>query len=416
MSPNQSQNSPENTHLRDNHQRGTVGAFLQENIAADSNLSIVSAYFTIYAFAALKSKLINIDKMRFLFGEPHFIKSIDPSKTEHKAFIIEENGLKRLTNRLQQSPIAKDCANWIQQKVQIKSIRQSNFLHGKMYHIADAEKAILGSSNFTLRGLGLSNTPNLELNLIIDSDRDRRDLKAWFDGLWDDEKLVKDVTADVLEYLEQLYLPTAPEFVYYKTLYHLFKQFIEEQANTAILEARTHFYDTQIWTKLYDFQQDGVKSAIAKLDKHNGCIIADSVGLGKTFEALAVIKHFESLNYNVLVLCPKKLRQNWTQYNNTSDKRNPFTQDRFRYTVLSHTDLSRDSGKVGDIDLKTIHWGAFDLVVIDESHNFRNNAADKKDDFGKVIRKSRYNRLLNDIIKKEGVAKNQSIITFRYAR
>ncbi|MDM8558041.1 helicase-related protein [Candidatus Parabeggiatoa sp. HSG14] len=400
----------ENTHLRDNHQRGTVGAFLQENIAAGSSLSIVSAYFTIYAFAELKSKLINIEGMRFLFGEPHFIKSIDPSKTEIKAFRIEEDGLKRLKDSLKQSPIAKDCADWIKQKVQIKSIRQSNFLHGKMYLMNDNDVAILGSSNFTLRGLGLSNTPNLELNIIIDSEQDRRDLKAWFDALWDDEKWVKDVTADVLEYLEQLYLPTAPEFVYYKTLYHLFKKFLEEQANMGILEARTHFYDTQIWNKLYDFQQEGVKIALAKLNKHNGCIIADSVGLGKTFEALAVIKHFESLNYNVLVLCPKKLRQNWTKYNNTSDKRNPFTQDRFRYTVLSHTDLSRDSGKVGDIDLKTIDWGAFDLVVIDESHNFRNNTADKKDELGQVIRKSRYNRLLDDIIKKEGVAKTKVLL------
>ncbi|HAI70566.1 MAG TPA: ATP-dependent helicase [Gammaproteobacteria bacterium] len=402
--------SEENTHLRDNHQRGTVGAFLQENIATGSSLSIVSAYFTIYAFAKLKSKLINIDGMRFLFGEPHFIKSIDPSKTEIKAFRIEEDGLKRLKDSLQQSPIAKDCADWIKQKVQIKSIRQSNFLHGKMYLMNNNDAALLGSSNFTLRGLGFSNTPNIELNLIIDNEQDRRDLKAWFDALWDDEKWVKDVTADVLEYLEQLYLPTAPELVYYKTLYHLFKQFLEEQANTGILEARTHFYETQIWNKLYDFQQDGVKSALAKLDKHNGCIIADSVGLGKTFEALAIIKHFESLNYNVLVLCPKKLRQNWTQYNNTSDKRNPFTQDRFRYTVLSHTDLSRDSGKVGDIDLKTINWGAFDLVVIDESHNFRNNTADKKDEFGLVIRKSRYNRLLDDILKKEGVAKTKVLL------
>jgi SNF2 family DNA or RNA helicase len=409
QNPRKNSSEEENTHLRDNHQRGTVGAFLQENIATGSSLSIVSAYFTIYAFAALKSKLINIDGMRFLFGEPHFIKSIDPSKTEIKAFRIEEDGLKRLKDRLQQSPIAKDCADWIEQKVQIKSIRQSNFLHGKMYHINN-NTAILGSSNFTLRGLGLSNTPNIELNLIIDSDRDRRDLKAWFDAIWDDKKLVQNVTAEVLEYLEQLYLPTAPEFVYYKTLYHLFKQFLEEQANTGILEASTHFYETQIWNKLYDFQQDGVKSAIAKLNKHNGCIIADSVGLGKTFEALAVIKHFESLNYNVLVLCPKKLRQNWTTYNNTSDKRNPFTQDRFRYTVLSHTDLSRDSGKVGDIDLKTINWGAFDLVVIDESHNFRNNTADKKDELGQVIRKSRYNRLLDDILKKEGVAKTKVLL------
>ncbi|OQW92943.1 MAG: ATP-dependent helicase, partial [Beggiatoa sp. IS2] len=258
------------------------------------------------------------------------------------------------------------------------------------------EKAILGSSNFTLRGLGFAKNPNFELNLIVDSDRDRRDLKDWFDALWNDEKCVVDVTAEVLRYLEEVYKPTPPEFIYFKTLYHLFKQFIEDQ-NAEQLGINTHFFDTQIWQKLYAFQKDGVKNAITKLNKHNGCILADSVGLGKTFEALAVIKYFENLNYNVLVLCPKKLRQNWTKYNNSADKYNPFTQDRFRYIVLSHTDLSRDTGRVGDIDLATFNWGNFDLVVIDESHNFRNTG-------------TRHKRLLENIIKKSGTVKTKVLL------
>lgn len=389
----------EKSGIRDNNTRGTIGAFLQENIQENSSLAIVSAYFTIYAFEALESNLLDIKEMRLLFGEPRFIRQIDPEKIAEKAFILEKDGLK-LLDQLRQSQIAKACADWIYKKVRIKSVRQLNFLHGKLYHLTahnGTEKAILGSSNFTLRGLGLTNTPNLELNLIVDSDRDRHDLKDWFDALWNDDKQVKDVTKEVLRYLEEIYKPTTPEFLYFKTLYHLFKQFIEEWKNTTHLGIKPHFFDTQIWNKLYDFQKDGVKNAITKLNRHNSCIIADSVGLGKTFEALAVIKHFETLNYHVLVLCPKKLRQNWTKYTHSADKRNPFAQDRFHYTVLSHTDLSREQGKVGDIDLANFAWGNFDLVVIDESHNFRNGG-------------SRYNRLLEEVIKKEGNTKTKVLL------
>ena len=385
--------------IRDNYHRGSAGDFLRAKIAPDSHMSVVSAYFTIYAYDALKDHLSNIDHLDFLFGEPRFINALDPDRTEKKAFIIDPAGL-HLANTLEQKRVARECADWIRSKVAIRSVRQSNLLHGKMYHMSHngVEDALVGSSNFTVRGLGLGATGNnIELNLEVDSNRDRRDLKAWFDEIWNDEALVGDVKADVLLYLSQLYQNHAPEFIYYKTLFHIFEDFLADQAKGGLLDQNIKVVDTDVWKALFEFQRDGVKGAINKILKHNGCILADSVGLGKTFEALAVIKYFELKNERVLVLCPKKLRQNWTVYRN-NDALNPFIRDRFRFDVLSHTDLSRESGLAGDIDLATFNWGNYDLVIIDESHNFRNNTPGRRDEDGNLIRKSRYQRLMEDII------------------
>ena len=388
--------------IRDNYRRGSVGDFLKQKVKPGSALSVVSAYFTIYAFEKLKDQLAAIERMRFLFGEPRFVRSLDPDKADKKAFKIEDEGL-QLANRLQQKRVAKECADWIAAKAEIKSVKQANLLHGKMYHIAhgEVEDAIIGSSNFTVHGLGLADDGNnIELNLEVDSNRDRRDLKAWFDEIWNDDALVADVKADVLAYLAQLYQNNAPEFLYYKTLFHLFDKFLAEQDQGGLLDVRTNITDTQIWKALFEFQRDGVRGAINKILRHNGCIIADSVGLGKTYEALAIIKYFELLNYRVLVLCPKKLRENWTVYQAQNNSAlNPFLADRFSYTVLSHTDLSRDGGRSGDIDLATINWGNYDLVVIDESHNFRNNTRGRRDEDGNIVTRTRYERLMQDVIK-----------------
>ena len=396
-------NSSLKSGIRDNHLRGTVGDFLKSKIEEGSSLSIVSAYFTIYAYHALKESLSEIEGLRFLYGEPRFIKNVNSGETDKKAFKIEDEGLE-FDDRLKQNWIAKECADWIREKVQIQSIQKSNLMHGKMYHISNngVEDAIVGSSNFTVRGLGLNSAGNnIELNLEVDSNRDRSDVKLWFGEIWNDKKLVKDVKKDVLLYLEQLYQNNPPEFIYYKTLFHIFEQFLDEQDKSGLLADDVQLTDTEIWKTLFEFQKDGVKGAINKIRQHNGCIIADSVGLGKTFEALAVIKYFELLNDRVLVLCPKKLRENWTIYRaENNSELNPFLKDRFAYTVLSHTDLSRDSGMSGDINLETINWGNYDLVVIDESHNFRNNTQGKKDKDGNLIRKSRYQRLMEDIIQK----------------
>lgn len=388
--------------LRDNHSRGTVVEFLREKITARSDLSIVSAYFTIYAYSCLMDELNGIGSLRFLFGEPKFINSLDPEKTDKKAFQIEDSQI-QLANRLEQKQIALECARWIEEKVTIRSVKQSQLLHGKMYHIDNGatQDAILGSSNFTQSGIGASTNPNIELNIEVDSKRELQDLKHWFDELWEDESLVEDVKGEVLRYLEQIFVDHAPEFIYFKTLYHVFEKFLVDHQSEDLRFRSLEIVETDIWKALFDFQRDGVKGAINKINSHNGCILADSVGLGKTYTALAVIKYFELRNHRVLVLCPKKLRDNWTVYlaHNASEL-NPFERDRFNYTVLSHTDLSRESGKTGDIDLSSLNWSNFDLVVIDESHNFRNNTKGKRDDSGNVIRRSRYERLMEDIIKR----------------
>lgn len=399
----QDTNSVQESGIRDNYLRGSVGDFLKGKIQEGSALSIVSAYFTIYAYESLKTELSDIDHLRFMFGEPRFIKSLDPSKNDSKAYTIQDEGL-HLQNQLQQRRIAKDCAEWISQKVEIRSVKQANLMHGKMYHVSHngVDEAIIGSSNFTVSGLGLgqSSNNNIELNLEVDSNRDRKDLKSWFDAIWENQELVEDVKEQVLLYLEQLYMDNSPEFVYFKTLYHLFEDYLTSQEKGGLLDLKSQIVDTEIWQMLFEFQKDGVKGAINKVLTHNGCILADSVGLGKTFEALAVIKYFELRNDRVLVLCPKKLRENWTIYQaQNNSELNPLLRDRFNYTVLSHTDLSREKGNVGDINLANVNWGNYDLVVIDESHNFRNNTPGKKDEDRNIIRKSRYQRLMDEIIK-----------------
>lgn len=261
---------------------------------------------------------------------------------------------------------------------------------------------IMGSSNLTVNGLGLGGSANIELNMVVQDRRDLQDLKNWFHELWHDNTgLVEDVKEKVLKYLEQFYVENEPEFIYFKTLFHIFEDYLDEQQKGGLLTERTGFFDSEIWNTLYDFQKDGVKGAINKILKHNGCIIADSVGLGKTYEALAVIRYFELLNYRVLVLCPKKLSSNWTIYQASQNNiLNPFVRDKFNYTVLYHTDMGRISGKsdANGIDLENFNWGAYDLVVIDESHNFRGNPADISKDDG-TVRMNRAKWLMEKIIK-----------------
>ena len=371
--------------IRDNHSYGRVSDFLKEAIEANSEVSIVSAYFTIYAYHHLKDRLDQINHLKFLFGEPSFIKAMDPNKVNPRDFEIVDDKLSiPLESRLTQKRIARECSEWIKNKVEIRSMVKPNFLHGKMYHVRrenGVEKAIVGSSNFTVNGLGLGRSKNIELNTIIDSDPHRQELKEWFHKIWSDQTgLVEDVKDQVLKYLEQLYIENEPEFIYFKTLFHIFEDYLDEQKQGGLLNERTGFFDSEIWNTLYDFQKDGVKGAINKILRHNGCIIADSVGLGKTYEALAVIKYFELLNDRVLVICPKKLTGNWTIYQASQNHvLNPFQQDRFNYTVLYHTDMARETGYSGAnaIDLENFKWGAFDLVVIDESHNFRGNPVER---------------------------------------
>ena len=385
----------------DNRSR-RVGDFLGEKIEAGSHLSIVSAYFTIYAYQALRDALEGVDRVRFLYGEPHGVGAMDPKGNKPRSFHLTDDGGIELRRVMAQKAIARACAAWIESKVEVRTVRRAGFLHGKLYHVAnpDGAAALVGSSNFTRRGLGYGTVPNIELNLEVRDRADREPLIRWFDELWSDKDLTSDVKSEVLAALGRLGQPYSPEFVYYKTLFHVFSEWIAGQREREGLLQDIHLHDTAIWQALYEFQRDGVVSGINRLLRHNGCIVADSVGLGKTWTALAVIKFFELRNERVLVLCPKRLEANWSRYTSWAAQRNnPFERDRFNYSVLAHTDLSRYEGQAGAIDLTGFNWSAFDLVVIDESHNFRNEGLDRRDSAGNIVRRSRYNRLLEEVVK-----------------
>ena len=348
--------------ILDNRSR-TVADYLHQSLPDAEVFRLVSAYFSIYGYEILQRELSGIKNVRFLFGEPASVGELDPGGKTPKSFDLSEKGLTP-NHELQQKYLAQQCAGWIKSRqVKIRSISQSNFLHGKMYLTESRDTdgvAVVGSSNFTRSGLGCGTSANLEINLATSDGKTCAELQNWFDELWEDKELTEDVKQDVLDVLNRIGKDHAPELVYYKTLYELFREDIEARQSGERQLSDTHLYDTAVWNALYDFQKDGAKSVIARLLRHNGCILADSVGLGKTYTALAVIKFFELSNDHgrVLVLCPKKLRDNWALYPAyMAHTNNPFDKDRFGYTLLSHTDLSRDTGKVGDIDLAQIRLG-----------------------------------------------------------
>ncbi|WP_191126358.1 helicase-related protein [Cerasibacillus terrae] len=384
--------------LLDNKKMGSIGETIKENIKSNAKLSIMSAYFTIYAFNALKKELSKVDRVKFLFTEPSFTSTLHDIK-ESTTQLQRERSLSGFEdeagfrNLLTQSRIAKECAAWIHEKVDVKSFKTSvptmNMLN--VQNLRNDSFTMFGSANFRSSSLGFTYSEDPALTTYTDDKVMTQQYIQWFDTYWEDQNQLEDVKEELLCQLEVLYQDHNPEFIYFVTLYHIFGDYLNELDEDTIVKSKTGFHETTIWNKLYKFQRDGVLGAIDKLEKHNGCIIADSVGLGKTFEALAVIKYYELRNDRVLVLSPKKLRENWTIYT-LNDKRNILASDRFNYDVLNHTDLSRYSGMSGDINLETVNWSNYDLIVIDESHNFRNNDARKDHE-------TRYQRLMNKVIR-----------------
>lgn len=385
--------------MLDNKKTGIVGDALKPYFKKNAKVAIMSSYFTIYAFEALKKELMKVEEVRFLFIDPTFTSerdtkdAIDSDKRDREKKLSGSELEIKMRNELTQAKIAKECADWISSKVKMKSLT-SPLTQNRLVHIENKDGssvAIQGSSDFTSSGLGYTYSPNLHMNTLMDEPLLTKQYIQWFNDIWQNEPIIEEVKENVLERMAAIYKDHSPEFLYFVTLYNIFSDYLEEFDEDAIVKSKTGFKDTTIWNKLYKFQKDGVLGAIDKLEKHNGCIIADSVGLGKTFEALAVIKYYELRNDRVLVLCPKKLRENWLIYTQ-NDKRNILSTDRFNYDVLNHTDLSRTDGLSGDINLSTVNWSNYDLVVIDESHNFRNNQA-------RNDRETRYSRLMNQIIK-----------------
>ena len=375
--------------LLDNKNNGYVGNVLKNRSFEGSKLSVLSSLFTLYGFASLKKELSKLQNTRLFLTDWQGQQSLQS--------IVGNEQEVRLINQLDQKRVAAECARWFKQeglkgKVNVKASSKpqatQNLIH---LESTDNSFAIHGSATFSPTGLGDVRSDSLQMNTGISDTETTKQLIAWFDGIWADETSAKDIKTELIEKLDFIASDQPANFIYFLTLYNIFKDFLEDIDEENIIKSKTGFKDTIVWNKLYKFQKDGVLGAIDKLEKHNGCIIADSVGLGKTFEALAVIKYYELRNDRVLVLCPKKLRDNWTVYT-INDKRNLLATDRFNYDVLNHTDLSRAKGFSGEINLETLNWGNYDLIVIDESHNFRNNP-------NKAEGKTRYERLLDDIIR-----------------
>lgn len=377
---------------------------LRVSISKGSRLSIAAATFSIYAFQELKERLMNIEELRFIFTEPSFLK--EKEKRERRQFYIPRIDRERtlygspfevkLRNRLTQKAIATECAEWIKEKVTFKSNVTDDKMNGYINVSGKEECAYLPINGFTTTDLGCEKGNNI-LNFVTKLDvSNSTALMKSFDEIWNDSKRFSDVTEQVAENISNIYKENAPEFVYFITLYNIFHEFLEDISNDVLPDEATGFKSSQIWNKLYDFQKDAALAIINKLEKYNGCILADSVGLGKTFTALSVIKYYEGRNKSVLVLCPKKLNDNWITYKSNYIN-NPIAKDRLRYDILFHSDLSRNKGYTNGLDLSHINWSNYDLVVIDESHNFRNGGKIYGDEDNK--KENRYLQLMNKVIK-----------------
>ncbi|MFI3243865.1 MAG: SLOG family protein [Akkermansia sp.] len=373
---------------------------LDRSLKKGGTLSIAANSFSMYAFSDLAARLSRADKINFLFTSPSFnVKSSDkenrefyiPRITRERTLYGSEHEIK-LRNEFKQRAIAKKCAAWIRKKAQFKSINKGEHTSRFMLLEQDKERSFyFPVEHFTSEALK-------QYTNIAKVRNEAAQLQAQeFHQTWGNNKDYQDVTAEVIERIENCYSENSPEFIYYLTLHHLFAEFVDN-INTDILPNEDSGYTrSQIWQKLYNFQKDAARAIISKLEQYNGCILADSVGLGKTFTTLAVIKYYEMRNKNVLVLCPKKLGSNWLTYK-ANYLNNPIHQDRLRYDVLYHTDLSREKGESNGIDLRNYNWGNNDLIVIDESHNFRNGGK-LEDDREEDEKENRYQKLLNKVIR-----------------
>lgn len=379
---------------------------LKVSIKDGSRLSIASACFSIYAFEELKSQLQNIDELRFIFTAPSFIH--DAEAKQRREFYIPRLDRERtlygsqfevkLRNQLTQKAIALECADWIRKKVRFKSNVTSANMQG-FINISNEEHATYTPINgFTTTDLGCEKGNNI-CNFVVkvEAENSKQYLRM-FNELWNDDKQFADVTEQVVENISNIYKENSPEFIYFVALYNIFNEFLEDISEDVLPNEATGFKESQIWNKLYDFQKDASLAIINKLEKYNGCILADSVGLGKTFTALSVIKYYENRNKSVLVLCPKKLNDNWVTYRSNYIN-NPIAKDRLRYDILFHSDLSRNGGYSNGMDLSHVNWGNYDLVVIDESHNFRNGGKITAGDGDEDPRENRYLKLMNKVIR-----------------
>lgn len=380
----------------------TVKDDLAVTIQKGDKLSVAAACFSIYAYQVLKKQFDGIAELRFIFTSPTFLQEKAP-KTKREFYIPRldrERSLYgtefevKLRNELTQKAIARECADWIRKKVHFRSNLTGGNISGFMNVVGEETTTYIPLHGFTIADIGCERGNNIinPVNKMF-APLSGEYIKM-FDQIWNDKSLMQDVTEQVIDGITAAYKENAPEFIYFVAIYNIFNEFLEDVSEDVLPNEATGFKESKIWSMLYTFQKDAVLAIINKLESFNGCILADSVGLGKTFTALAVIKYYENRNRSVLVLCPKKLSDNWNTFKDNYIN-NPIACDRLRYDVLYHTDLSRDRGKSNGLDLARINWGNYDLVVIDESHNFRNGG----EVYGEDRRENRYLRLMNRVIR-----------------
>lgn len=378
---------------------------LVKKIKSGSKVYIAAACFSIYAYKALRDELEGCDEFWFIFTSPAFVA--EKTQKERREFYIprlnREKSLYgtefevRLRNELKQKAVAKECADWIRQKASFRSNTTQEGMNNFLVVENSYETYTYSPMNsFTSVDIGCERGNNISNMVIRVENPASMEYMSLFDSVWDDKEKLTDVTSDVIDMIEAVYQENSPELIYFMTLYNIFSEFLEDISEDVLPNEATGFKDSAIWNKLYNFQKDAALGIINKLEQYNGCILADSVGLGKTFTALAVIKYYEGRNKNVLVLCPKKLSENWMTYRGNLVN-NPLAADRFRYDVLYHTDLSRDKGMTSiGLPIDRINWGNYDLVVIDESHNFRNGNGTNTHG---GVKENRYMRLMNRVIR-----------------
>lgn len=375
---------------------------MADTIKKGSKVSVAAACFSMYAYKELKKQLEGVENFRFIFTSPTF--TTEKASKEKREFYIprlnRESSLYgtefeiKLRNEMTQKSIAKECADWIRRKAVFKSNITGENMQGFMTVDSSAEQvAYMPMAGFTTVDIGCergNNSYNMTNRMEAPFSTQYMQL---FETIWNDRSKMQDVTDVVIENISSAYNENSPECIYFMTLYHVFSEFLDDISEDVLPNEATGFKESKIWNLLYDFQRDAVLAIINKLEKYNGCILADSVGLGKTFTALAVVKYYENRNKSVLVLCPKKLAENWNTYKGNYVN-NPIAADRLRYDVLFHTDLSRTGGISNGIDLDRLNWGNYDLVVIDESHNFRNGAGTHAN-----TTENRYVKLMEKVIR-----------------
>ena len=380
---------------------------LKQVLSSESQISIAAASFSIYAYEALKEELEKVDFVNFIFTSPTF--NTDKTTKQKREFYIPKLNRERnlfgsdfeirLRNQLTQRAIARECADWIRRKAKFKT----NITQGSMNAFLNVKNenetfTYMPFNEFTTTELGLDRGNNLCPMIVGMPGHSTTDMFLKnFNELWKDKERFQDVTDYIIENIETVYKENSPDFIYFITLYNIFNEFLEDISEDVLPNEATGFKSSVIWNKLYDFQKDASLAIINKLEKYNGCILADSVGLGKTFTALSVIKYYENRNRSVLVLCPKKLNENWQTFR-SNYKNNPVLNDRLRYDILFHSDLSRDKGTSNGLDLERVNWGNYDLIVIDESHNFRNGGKFDNED-GEDLKENRYAKLMNKVIR-----------------